>query len=93
MTLERHTWFEAVLLDRGDITFWVCLRCGRVSPGPTDNEDLRPSDVGPCGGSGGTPAGQLSTVPEILSPPKPPISPISVDNRPVEGADDPEAVE
>ncbi|GAG70517.1 unnamed protein product [marine sediment metagenome] len=46
--IEVHEWVEAVIKDRNNLTFWVCLRCGRTSPGPTDNVDLQPSVDGPC---------------------------------------------
>lgn len=45
VSLEKdhvHEWYRAFVPARHDMDFWVCLRCGAVSPGPTDVEDLDP---------------------------------------------------
>ena len=40
----KHQWETATTTARKEVlTFWVCLRCGKVSPGPTDNEALDPT--------------------------------------------------
>lgn len=38
---HRHDWKKA-RMEEGPITFWICLSCKEVSPGPTDNENLDP---------------------------------------------------
>lgn len=42
---HKHDWQEATTTSRKEVlTFWICISCGSVSPGPTDNEGLRPSN-------------------------------------------------
>ena len=45
---DVHEWRKGHLVDNPKIDFWLCMRCGRVSPGPTDNEALVPPATG-CG--------------------------------------------
>ena len=43
---HKHEWEKAATtekkMDGHPIDFWICLGCGKVSPGPTDNEALDP---------------------------------------------------
>jgi len=39
-----HDWHKAALIDKPYYDFWMCIHCGKTSPGPTDNDALRPSD-------------------------------------------------
>lgn len=40
---HKHEWEKAATTERSEVlTFWVCISCGEISPGPTDNENLEP---------------------------------------------------
>jgi hypothetical protein len=41
---HKHDWEKATTTDRTvNLDFWICVACGKISPGPTDNEYLTPA--------------------------------------------------